>query len=35
MVSNYRTTTEMNPGTGMNFAMDGLYNTGNFILFER
>jgi hypothetical protein len=35
MVYNYRTTTDVNPGTGINFSSDGLYNTGNFIIFER
>ena len=34
MVYNYRTTTETNPATGVAFPADGLYNTGNFILFE-
>jgi len=35
MVYNYRTTSETNPGTGLPFDQDGLYNTGNFILFEK
>lgn len=35
MVYNYRTTSETNPSTGANFTSDGLYNTGNYILFER
>ena len=35
MVYNYRTTGETNPSTGAAFAAAGLYNTGNFILFER
>jgi len=35
MVYNYRTTSEINPATGTNFAADGLYNTGNFLIFER
>lgn len=35
MIYNYRMTTDINPNTGVNFTADGLYNTGNFILFER
>ena len=35
MVYNFRTTSEINPSTGTNFTADGLYNTGNFLLFER
>lgn len=35
MVYNYRMTTDVNPATGVNFSADGLYNTGNFIIFER
>jgi len=35
MVYNYRTTGDINPGTGTNFPADGLYNTGNFLLFEK
>ncbi len=35
MVYNYRTTGDTDPSTGVGFAADGLYNTGNFILFER
>lgn len=35
MVYNYRTTSDINPGTGLNFPADGLYNTGNFLLFEK
>jgi len=35
MVYNYRTSYETNPATGMAFNPDGLYNTGNFILFEK
>jgi len=34
-VYNYRTTTDINPNTGLNFSEDRLYNTGSFILFER
>lgn len=35
MVYNYRTTSDTNPATGTNFTSDGLYNTGNYILFEK
>jgi hypothetical protein len=35
MVYNYRTTADINPSTGTNFVASGLYNTGNFLLFER
>jgi hypothetical protein len=35
MVYNYRDTSQTNPSTGAAFTADGLYNTGNFILFER
>jgi len=35
MVYNWRTTSEENPATGSAFAADGLYNTGNFLLFEK
>ena len=36
MVYNYRTMSDPNPATpGINFASDGLYNTGNFLLFEK
>jgi hypothetical protein len=35
MVYNHRTTSDTNPATGMNFEQNNLYNTGNFILFER
>ena len=35
MVYNYRDTGDINPSTSANFSEDGLYNTGNFILFER
>jgi hypothetical protein len=35
MVYNERTTGDVNPSTGVNFVADGLYNTGNFIVFER
>jgi len=35
MVYNYRDTTDFNHSTDMNFTEEGLYNTGNFILFER
>ena len=35
MVYNYRTMSEINPSTGTYFTSDGLYNTGNYILFER
>jgi len=35
MVYNYRTTGDINPATGTNFPADGLYNTGNFLLFEK
>ena len=34
-VYNWRTTGQTNPATGAPFASNGLYNTGNFILFER
>ena len=34
-VYNYRTITDINPSTGLNFSENGLYNTGSFILFER
>ncbi len=32
---NYRTTADPDPATGNNFVADNLYNTGNFILFEK
>jgi hypothetical protein len=35
MVYNYRTTGDINPSTGTFFVADGLYNAGNFILFEK
>lgn len=35
MVYNYRTMSQTNPATGSLFSADGLYNTGNFILFEK
>lgn len=35
MVYNYRTMTDINPATGTYFSSDGLYNTGNFLLFEK
>jgi len=35
MVYNYRRMIDINPATGVNFSADGLYNTGNFIIFER
>ncbi|MEJ2575078.1 MAG: hypothetical protein P8164_16135 [Gammaproteobacteria bacterium] len=35
MVYNYRTMYEINPATGTTFPSDGLYNTGNYILFEK
>jgi hypothetical protein len=35
MVYNYRTTYDTNPATGTTFPSDGLYNTGNYILFEK
>lgn len=35
MVYNYRTTFDTNPADGNPFASDNLYNTGNFILFEK
>lgn len=35
MVYNYRTTSDTNPASGVNFGANGLYNTGNFIIFER
>ena len=35
MVYNYRDTDDLNPSTDANFSEAGLYNTGNFILFER
>ena len=35
MVYNYRTTADLNPSTGVAFTANGLYNTGNFLLFER
>ncbi len=35
MVYNYRDTSEINPADGNPFAENNLYNTGNFILFER
>jgi hypothetical protein len=35
MVYNYRTTSDIDPSTGAAFSSDGLYNTGNFILFEK
>jgi len=35
MVYNYRDTTDTNPATGNPFDSDNLYNTGNFILFEK
>lgn len=38
MVYNYRETTDIDPSAGdgvTTFASNGLYNTGNFILFER
>jgi hypothetical protein len=34
-VYNWRDTTQTNPATGTPFSTAGLYNTGNFILFER
>lgn len=35
LVYDYRTTADINPVTGANFTAAGLYNTGNFILFEK
>ncbi|HHO56879.1 MAG TPA: hypothetical protein ENK21_10855 [Trueperaceae bacterium] len=35
MVYNHRTTSETNPATGLHFTENNLYNTGNFILFEK
>ncbi len=35
MVYNYRNTADINPATGNPFPENNLYNTGNFILFER
>ncbi len=35
MVYNFRNTGDTNPATGNPFTTDGLYNTGNFILFEK
>ncbi len=35
MVYNHRSTFDTNPATGLNFNQDNLYNTGNFILFEK
>ncbi len=32
---NYRTRHDINPGTGIGFKDPGIYNTGNFILFEK
>ena len=34
-VYNHRTIADINPATGRNFRENALYNTGNFILFER
>lgn len=34
-VYNWRTSGQTNPSTGAPYSPDGLYNTGNFILFER
>jgi hypothetical protein len=35
IVYNWRTTAQINPATGVAFTADGLYNTGNFIIFEK
>ena len=35
MVYNHRDTSDTNPATGLNFSENNLYNTGNFILFEK
>ncbi len=35
MVYNYRTTADINPADGNPFPEDNLYNTGNFLLFEK
>ncbi len=35
MTANYRDTNDTNPSTGNSFASPGVYNSGNFILFEK